>query len=182
MLDFLLDKSYNDYRHVLLLLKSESIDPEFTDWFSSVLYNLQQAFEKALKSYIRQKGGVTKRIHDVEQLYYDAKELELNYTPCHFIMLDQLTNWEAATRYDVKVTPNEVNVKTFLDDFTVLYNEVLALEDKNTLELRISKILESIGKSYISVNAIMNYIPTVSLSEEVLSSSIKEVVKLLEGD
>ena len=95
MMDNLLEISYNDYQHVLVLLRVKDADGEFKLWFNAVLYQLQQAFEKAFKSFLLQQGIQPKYTHNINSLYSACKSNGLAYVPKYMTMLEDLTSWEA---------------------------------------------------------------------------------------
>lgn len=177
MLDLLLRKSYSDYSNVLLIIR----DKNFDDWFSLVLYHIQQAFEKALKSYCYQKGNPSIKSHDVALIYKQAKSLGLQYTITDFTMLETMTLWEAATRYDLIYSEAEVDINKYLREYESLYAEVLNCVDKETYEANVVKILRDLNREDMSVDTVMRYLPTVELQGMELLKAVKEVLHVLES-
>lgn len=182
MQDVLLSKSYSDFIAATILIKEHSNYPKCVAWFDIVLYQMQQAFEKALRSYIKQHDVVPEKTQGMWDLYLTASSLGLSFQPSSIVMFEELADWEAVAGDDNSYNRNDTVIENYLSDYVVLHQEVLSFVGNGSYEDNVKSLLKYLGREDVDVNTVMSYLPTFPLEGVVLEGAIKEVVRILDGD
>ncbi len=127
----LLARAEADIQIANLLLSPEgnpTNDEMITD---QAAYHVQQAIEKALKYQMEMSGEPYKKIHNIAGLIADVEKTGFPISNDLKAMAYEITNWEAATRYNDDFSVVKKNLIKAMDLYRELEESILSKLEKD---------------------------------------------------
>lgn len=163
-------KSIGNIRLVKLVYDALENTEDRAEDICNVAYNLQQAYEKLLKAYLKATEGHFARTHDIMQLYESAGVVDSTIAK----YANKLTAWEASVWYaEIDVDEEEATYcyDYYWTAFQKYYNAA------KVQSARVDRIL-TILRLPLSYSDLKVYLPeALPKDESELNSIVKEAVK-----